>query len=136
LLADHTIVTIVTIEQEEDAMGILDGILGGSVKDVLGQVEAAATPALISAVLAKTNLGNLQGLVNQLQQGGLGTQVQSWLGSGANMSITPDQLRAALGSDQVKQLAAHFGIPIDQALQLLSQQLPAAVDAASPNGRL
>jgi uncharacterized protein YidB (DUF937 family) len=126
----------VTIEQEEDAMGIFDGVLGGSLKGVLGQVEAAAVPALISAALAKTNLGDLQGLVNQLQQGGLGTQVQSWLGSGANMSVTPDQLRAALGNDQVKQLAAHFGVPVDQALQLLSQHLPAAVDQASPNGTL
>jgi hypothetical protein len=33
-------------------MGLLDGFLGGA----LGQVEAAAAPALISAVLAKTNL--------------------------------------------------------------------------------
>jgi uncharacterized protein YidB (DUF937 family) len=59
--------------------------------------------------LAKTNLGNLQGIVNQLQQGGLGPQVQSWLGSGANLRLTPDQLRAALGNDHVRQLAQHFG---------------------------
>jgi len=32
---------------------------------MLGQVEAAAAPALISAALAKTNLGNLNGVVNQ-----------------------------------------------------------------------
>lgn len=114
-------------------MGLFDN-LGGALKGVLGQVEAAAVPALISAALAKTNLGNLQGLVNQLQQGGLGPQVQSWLGSGPNMSITPDQLRAALGSDQVRQLAAHFGVPVDQVLNLLAQHLPTAVDQASPNG--
>ena len=75
-------------------MGLLDNLgLGG----VLGQVEAAAMPALISAVLAKTNLGNLSGSVNQLQQGGLTTQVQSWLGNGANMPVTADQLRAQGG---------------------------------------
>ena len=116
-------------------MGLFDSI-GGALKGAVGQIVAAEAPALISAVLAKTNLGDLQGLVNQLQQGGLGTQVQSWLGSGANMSITPDQLRAALNNDQVKQLAAHFGVPVDQALQLLSQYVPAAVDQASPNGTL
>ena len=116
-------------------MGLFDN-LGGALKDMLGQVEAAAVPSLINAALAKTNLGNLQGLVNQLQQGGLGPQVQSWLGSGANMSVTPEQLRAALGNEQVKQLAAHFGVPIDQVLNLLAQHLPTAVDQASPNGRL
>ena len=116
-------------------MGLFDN-LGGALRGVLGQAEAAALPALINAALAKTNLGSLQGLVNQLQQSGLGPQVQSWLGSGPNMSITPDQLRAALNNEQVKQLAAHFGVPIDQVLNLLAQHLPTAVDQASPNGRL
>jgi uncharacterized protein YidB (DUF937 family) len=116
-------------------MGLLDsltGALGGN----LNQIEAAAVPALISATLAKTNFGDLQGLVNQLQQGGLAGQVQSWLGNGPNLPVNPDQLRAALGSDQVKQLAEQFGVPVDAALKLLSEHLPGAVDQASPNGTL
>jgi uncharacterized protein YidB (DUF937 family) len=90
-------------------MGIFDSLIGGGLKGALGQVEAAAMPALISAALAKTNLGNLQGLVTQLQQGGLNTQVQSWLGSGQNLSVTSGQLRTALGNEQVKQLASNRG---------------------------
>jgi uncharacterized protein YidB (DUF937 family) len=116
-------------------MGLFDS-LGGGLKGALGQVEAAAMPALISAVLAKTNLGDLQGMVTQLQQGGLGTQVQSWLGSGQNLPVTPDQLRAALGSEQVQQLAQHFGIDPGAALKLLSEHLPTTVDQASPSGTL
>jgi uncharacterized protein YidB (DUF937 family) len=115
-------------------MGLLDSLLGGGLKGALGQAEATAMPALISAALAKTNLGNLQGLVDQLQQGGLGTQVQSWLGSGQNLPITSDQLRTALGSDQVKQLAQHFGVDPEAALKLLAEHLPAAIDQASPSG--
>ena len=113
-------------------MGLLDSLLGGS----LGQVEAAAMPALISTVLAKTNLGDLQGLATQLQQGGLGNEVQSWLSGGGNLPVTPDQLRAALGSDQVKELAQHFGVSPDAALKLLSEHLPGVIDQASPNGGL
>ena len=112
-------------------MGLFDKI-GGAI----GQVTAAAAPALISAALAKTNLGNLQGVVNQLQQGGLGDQVKSWLGNGTNMQVTPEQLKAALGNDQVRQIAEHFGVPMDQALKLLAEHLPATVDQASPNGTL
>ncbi len=112
-------------------MGLLDN-LGGMV----GQMAAGAAPALISAALAKTNLGNLQGLANQLQQGGLGDQVKSWLGNGANMSVTTEQIRAALGNDQVKQLAEHFGVPVDAALKLLAEHVPTAIDQASPNGTL
>src|SRR6185437_15877389 len=97
-------------------MGLFNN-LGGS----RSQKTKGAAPGLISAALAKTNLGDMQGPVNQLQQGGLGDQVKSWLGNGSNMPVMADQLRAALGNDQVKQLAEH---------------VPAAVDQASPNGTL
>lgn len=114
-------------------MGLFDNVRG-TLGGLVGQVTAAAAPALISAVLAKTNLGDLNGLVAQLQQNGMGEQVKSWLGNGANMHITPEQLQAALGNEQVKQLAAHFGLPIDEALKLLAEHVPNAVDQASPNG--
>jgi len=77
-------------------MGLLDSLRGG----ILGEIETAALPALISAALAKTNLGNLQGLVSQLQQAGLNKQVQSWLGNGPNMGITAEQLRAGLETNR------------------------------------
>jgi uncharacterized protein YidB (DUF937 family) len=110
-------------------MGLFDQFSGA-----LGQLTASAAPGLISAVLAKTNLGDLSGLVSQLQQGGMNEQVKSWLGNGANLPVSPDQIRAALGNEQVQQIAAHFGIPVDAALKLLAEHLPAAVDQASPNG--
>ncbi|HEY1474504.1 MAG TPA: YidB family protein [Pseudolabrys sp.] len=116
-------------------MGLLDS-LDGSLGGMLGKVTAAAAPGLIAAVLAKTNLGDMQGIVNQLQQGGLGAQVQSWLGNGSNMPVTPQQLQAALGDEHVKQIAEHFGVPVDQALKLLAEHLPATVDQASPDGTL
>jgi uncharacterized protein YidB (DUF937 family) len=116
-------------------MGLLDS-LGDALKGVLGQVEADAVPALISGVLAKTNVVDLQGLVNKLQQGGLNDQVQSWLGNGANLPVTVDQLRAALGNEQVQQIARELGLPIDGALKLLAEYLPSTVDQASPNGTI
>lgn len=116
-------------------MGLLDQ-LSGSLKGVLGSVAAAEGPAVMSALLAKTDFGNLQGLVNQLQQGGLGDQVKSWLSTGPNAKITPEQLRAALSSDQVSQIAQHFGIPVGDALKVLAEKLPGIVDEASPNGAI
>jgi len=116
-------------------MGILDQ-LSGSLKSIFGSMASAEAPALIAAALAKTNMGDLQGLVNQLQQSGLTDQVKSWLSNGANMSVTPDQIRAALGSEQVKQIAEHFGVPVDGALKFLAENLPSVVDQASPNGTI
>jgi uncharacterized protein YidB (DUF937 family) len=117
-------------------MGLLDSLTGAFSGGTSGQVEARSVPALISAALAKTGLGDLQGVVTQLQQGGLDTQVQSWLGNGENLPVTPDQLRSALGGDRVRQLAQHFGVAPDATMKLLAELLPSVVDKASPNGVL
>jgi uncharacterized protein YidB (DUF937 family) len=116
-------------------MGIFDQI-GGALKGALASELAANAPALMNAVLAKTDMGNLQGLVDQLRQGGLGDQVKSWLGDGQNMRVSPEQIQSALGNDQLQQLASHFGIPLDAVSKLLAEHLPAAVDQASPDGTL
>jgi uncharacterized protein YidB (DUF937 family) len=118
-------------------MGILDslessGVLGG----VLGQLEATVVPAVLSEVLGGGGQGGLSAIVAKLQQAGFGDQVKSWIGTGANLPITAEQLQQVLDSDTVKQLAAKFNIPIDQLAKLLAQKLPTAVDHASPDGRL
>ena len=115
-------------------MGLLDSLGLGDAPP--GQVEAAALPALINGVLAKTQYHDLNGLVAALQQGGLNAEVQSWLGPGANVPITADQLKAVLGNAQVQEFARHLGLPVDQTLALLAQYLPEIIDKASPNGSL
>ena len=118
-------------------MGLLDSLgLGGALKGALGQVESAALPALINGVLAKTQYHDLNGLVAALQNGGLNTQVQSWLGPGANLPVSEDQLKTVLGNAQVQEFARHLGLPVDQTLAMLAKFLPDIVDKASPNGTL
>jgi uncharacterized protein YidB (DUF937 family) len=118
-------------------MGLFDNLgLGDALKGALGQVEGAALPALINGVLAQTQYHDLNGLVAALQKGGLNTQVQSWLGPGANLPITEDQLKAVLGNALVQEFARHLGLPVDQTLKLMAQYLPDIVDKASPNGTL
>jgi len=118
-------------------MGILDD-LGNSpaFKGILGQLEASVLPAVLGEVLGGGGQGGLSAIIAKLQQAGLGDQVKSWLGNGENLPVSSDQLKQVLNSDQVKQLAARFGIPMDQVLDALAQALPNAVDHASPNGTL
>jgi uncharacterized protein YidB (DUF937 family) len=116
-------------------MGLFENI-SSALKNVLGQVEAGAGPALMSEALAKTNLGDLQGLVSQLQEGGLTDQVQSWLGNGANAPITTDQLRTALGNEHITAISEQLGLPLEAGLKFLAEHLPSTVDKASPDGTL
>jgi len=118
-------------------MGILDSLENsGVLKGALGQLEAAVVPVVLSEVLGNGSQGGLNAIVAKLQQAGLGDQVKSWIGNGQNLPITAEQLQQVLGSDTAKQLAARFNIPIDQLSKVLAEQLPLAVDHASPDGKL
>ena len=118
-------------------MGILDSLENSpAFKGALGQLEAAVVPVVLSEVLGNGGQGGLNAIVAKLQQAGFGDQVKSWIGNGQNLPITAEQLQQVLGSDTVKQLAARFNIPVDQLAKVLAQQLPNAVDRASPEGKL
>lgn len=117
-------------------MGLFDQIASGLVKSVFQEVESRALPALLQQMLKGTDLGSIGGLLGKLQESGLDKQVSSWLGNGANMQISPDDLRGALGSDRLRELAQRMGLPIEDLLGTLSRQLPEAVDQMSPNGTL
>jgi uncharacterized protein YidB (DUF937 family) len=81
-------------------------------------------------------LGGLGGLLNKLQQGGLGNATNSWVGSGQNQPVSPGQLGSALGPNIIKTLSQQTGIPEDELTKQLSQALPGIVDKLTPNGRL
>ena len=115
---------------------IFGGILGSALRGLTGQAGAGGLPGILSQVLAKTDLGGIGGLLQQLQQSGLGPQVASWLGNGQNLPVSVDQLKNALGDQHLGQLATQFGLPVDQLLGQLSQHLPGAIDHMSPNGTL
>ena len=119
-------------------MGILDSLQNSpAFKNALGQLEGAVLPVVLSEVLGSSGgQGGLSAIVAKLQQAGFGGQVKSWLGNGQNLPITAQQLQEVLGSDAVKQLAAKYNIPVDQITQILAQQIPNAVDKASPDGKL
>ena len=118
-------------------MGILNSLENSpALKGMLGQLEAAVVPVVLSEVLGNGSQGGLSAIVAKLQQAGLGDQVKSWIGNGQNLPITAEQLQQVLGSDTVRQLAAKFNIPVDQLAQVLAHQLPSAVDQASPDGKL
>jgi uncharacterized protein YidB (DUF937 family) len=125
------------IRAEIAAMGILDSLENSpAFRGVLGQLGAAVLPVVLNEVFGQNGQGGLNAIVAKLEQAGLGAQVKSWIGNGQNLPITAEQLQQVLGSDTVKQLAARFNVPIDQLSKVLAEQLPLAVDHASPDGKL
>jgi uncharacterized protein YidB (DUF937 family) len=78
----------------------------------------------------------LQGLTQKLTQGGLGQQVQSWIGRGDNRPVSGQQITDALGENQVRQFADQAGVSPDAVSEQLAKDLPQYVDQATPEGQL
>lgn len=83
-----------------------------------------------------TQSGGLQGMMSKFSQAGLGNVFSSWVGTGQNQPIAPEQIQQVLGSDQVKALAAKLGIDPTQVSQLMAEQLPKVVDKLTPQGKI
>lgn len=81
-------------------------------------------------------LDGLGGLIKQFQQKGLGDVVDSWVGTGKNKNVAPDQISGALGGDVVDELSRRTGLSRDQVVGELARMLPNVVDNLTPDGRL
>jgi uncharacterized protein YidB (DUF937 family) len=101
-----------------------------------GQTENQSQNLLNGALGMLQAMGGIDGLVNKLQQSGLGDLAASWIGTGENKSINPEELANVLGKDQIAALAQQAGIPESQGASVLSQVLPAMVDKLTPDGKV
>ncbi len=105
-------------------MGMFDGLLGG--------IVGAGMVSVVGDILEKH--GGVQGVVDEFERKGLGATVKSWVGTGPNQPVSPDEVRDTLGPDLLQQLSAKSGLSVQELTQKLSQVLPQAVDKLTPDG--
>ncbi len=107
-------------------MSLLDGLFGGAV--------GAEMATVVNSFIQQH--GGVQGIVAQLEKQGLGATVHSWVGTGANQPISPEQVHQVFGSGIIAQLAAKAGMSPQELAQKLSQVLPTAIDKLTPEGKV
>lgn len=113
------------------------GGLGGMLSGGLGSLLQGPLGGLLAGGAAGSVLsGGLSDLLKQFQQGGQSDVAQSWVGTGPNKGISPDDLSKVLGEDQIKTLMAHSGMSRDELIASLSQHLPDLINQLTPNGRI
>ena len=78
----------------------------------------------------------LQDLLDRFRQSGHEDKVQSWVSTGANKQIAPNEIEQALGEERIQWLMEQTGMPRDQLLSGLSGELPQAIDKLTPDGRV
>jgi uncharacterized protein YidB (DUF937 family) len=118
--------------------GALEGAQPGASGAGLNPGGAASGALVVSQIISmlQSQPGGLSGLLQSFQQGGLGHVFQSWIGSGQNLPISPDQLRNTLGGDWISRITQATGLPQGQVEQHLSTLLPQIVDHLTPNGQM
>ena len=115
-------------------MGLLDSILGAVSGKADGSGGAAQLIGVLGGLLAQS--GGLQGLANKFAQSGQGNAFQSWVGMGDNQTVSSGAIQNALGSDQVKAIAAKMGVDPAVASNFLAEYLPKIVDKLTPAGKI
>ncbi len=115
-------------------MGLMDSLVGAAVSSIAGNAAGSTqNPAMQLAMQLIQQNGGVGGLMGQLQQGGLGDALNSWVSTGANQSVSGQDLQNAFGSEQLQQAAA-AGVDHSQAGDLLAQVLPQLINGMTPNG--
>src|ERR1700736_5298756 len=125
------------MERRNLEMGILDSLENSpAFKGALGQLEAAVVPVVLREVLGNASQGGLSAIVARLQQAGFGDQVRSWIGNGQTLPITAEQLQQCLAATPSSNWLRVLISRLINSPRFLAQQLPTAVDHASPDGKL
>jgi uncharacterized protein YidB (DUF937 family) len=145
-------------------MGLLDEVIGAALgsrgqpapgqgaqgqpsQDQFSQIAAALTALLapraapaaqpgVAPPGPQASQGGLDVLINQFRQNGLEDVINSWIGTGQNQPISPNELRQALGPNKVNDLSREAGAPQDDLLSQLSRYLPGVIDKLTPNGQI
>lgn len=80
--------------------------------------------------------GGLQNLISQFDSKGLGDIIGSWVSTGQNKSISPDQIKNVFGSETLSGIASKLGLDVNDLSGQLSNLLPGVVDKLTPNGKV
>jgi uncharacterized protein YidB (DUF937 family) len=139
----------------------LNGLLGRSGDQQLPEWVTPAVATVVGAVTGRaigeapggsaggalgTAMGGLLGgavgggafnqLVDRLDAAGLGSEAQSWIGTGENEPLDAEELDRLLGTDTVQAVAHDIGRSPDEVKSGLAHAVPLLVNALTPEGKL
>lgn len=115
-------------------MGLFDSIAGSMMGKLAG--GSNANPMLQAGLDLINQYGGAEGVLNKLRESGLGDEVSSWLGQGANLPISLQQILQVFGQEAIKAMAHKFDLPADEFGSKLAEYLPKVIDKLSPDGKV
>src|SRR5215207_2168388 len=139
-------------------MGLLDGLLGNVLGGALGgnrtQLQAqdplssilggltggrgggTGTILLQLALSMLQQQGGLGNVLGKFREAGMGAQADSWVSTGQNVNISPNQLEQVFGSGALNDIASKLGMSQEQAGSAMSQVMPELINQLTPQGQV
>ena len=117
-------------------MGLLDQLAGQFLGQLGGGRQQQSGIVDMVLGLVQNYPGGLAGLLQQCSQAGHGEQARSWVSTGQNLPISPEQILSALGAGNVNSMAQQFGLNQQTASAGLANLLPALIDQLTPKGEV
>lgn len=116
-----------------DLMKMGTDLLGENMKDLDPDTLSSALGGLLSGSGGQFDLGSI---VASMNDKGLGSIAESWLGDGSNSPISTSQIQELLGSDKIAQMASQLNTGEGNLLESLTTMLPQLMDKSSSGGSL
>lgn len=117
-------------------MGILDKIIQSFGGQPATEGKSNVLLNEVMGLIGQSQTGGLTGLLSRFQSQGLGNIISSWIGTGQNQPIAPDQVEKVVGSEKVQEIATKLGVTPEEASQGLAKLLPEVVDKMTPQGAI
>lgn len=97
---------------------------------------SSITSALGGLLSNKEGGLDLGSIISGLQDKGMGSMAESWLGDGDNDSISGDQVKDLFGQDKISDMASQLNTDEGSLLDGLSDAIPQLMDKSSSGGSL
>jgi uncharacterized protein YidB (DUF937 family) len=111
-------------------MGLFDNLANNMMTKVMGD----KAPMAKLAMELFQQYGGLPGILQTLKNGGLTEQVDSWVGTGANLNVSAQQIGTALGDSVLTGIATKLDISKEELAAKIAEYIPDVVNQVTPNG--
>lgn len=118
------------------------GVLAYQNRDKIGELIRGAgdlnpnDPGILDQISKGVSGTALGDILDRFRGAGAGSKVDSWVGTGPNQPIEPNEVEAAIDEDTLTSLSMQTGLSRQELIGRITRDLPKAVNKMTPNGEL
>lgn len=113
---------------------LLRMFLGRSGGGMLAKVLGGPLLGIVLGMMRKQ--GGLGGMLDKFRGAGMQQKADSWVSTGPNEPLSPDEVEQAMGRDELERISNETGLTVEEVRERLAKALPEAVNEVTPEGKV